>query len=394
TNVNSPVSWSGVGGYAHSGDTALLTTTTQFLSGNYTATVSGNGCASKSATNMLVIAAPPSLNITATSLPEGCEGQGNGSIHVDVNGGSGSYKICYTQFVNCVTPVTSADFKYLAPSTYTISVSDITCPNGYSTTTSVVGVGTHVDAPLTASYNAPVCEGDDLVLTATGANTGHYLWTDTKNNFTDTGIVITRSNAQVEMSSNYKVQHVVDGCASQALFVDVIVFGTPIISSVDTLCMGIASEDSGRIVINSISNGATPLEYALNGGAFQTSNTFDRLTNGLYQVSVRPTGSDCETTMRDINLYCACVCNKEATVTIFPNPNNGVFSVNANLLEPSADIVITMYDLKGGKIYEQSLNAEAGNLTHEIQLKNYAVGTYMLRVKIDENVFIIPVSCN
>ena len=394
TNVNSPVSWSGVGGYAHSGDTAMLINTTQFLSGNYTAAVSGNGCATKSSTHALIIAAPPALTITASSLPEGCEGQGNGSIHVDVNGGSGNYTICYTQFANCLSPVTKADFKYLAPGTYTISVADVTCPNGYSTTTSVVGVGTHVDPPLTATYNSPVCEGDDLVLTATGGNTGHYLWTDTKNNFTDTGMVITRSNAQVGMSSLYKVQHVVDGCASQPLFVDATVFGTPEIVSIDTMCLGIASEDSGRIVVNAIANGGVALEYSLNGASYQLSNTFDHLTNGLYQVAVRPVGSDCETTMRDINLYCACICNKEATVTIFPNPNNGVFSVNANLLEPAADIVITMYDFKGGKIYEQSLSAEAGNLKHDIQLKNYAVGTYMLRIKIDENVFIIPVSCN
>lgn len=393
SNTNSLIQWNGVGGFTKNGDTASIPAITQFLSGNYTATASGNACVSKSSTTTVQINAGPNLIVTTSSLPEGCAGQGNGSIHAEASGGSGTYRFCYTLYANCSMQTNQVDFKYLAPGTYTVYVSDSTCINKMSSNIVQVGSGKVVDPPTSASYNNPVCENEDLVLTSTGPSGGTYLWTDTKNNFVDTGAVITRSKAQTAMSGLYKLQRLDEGCASMPIWLDVKVFGKPNILSIDTFCLSNTHEDSGRIVIQAITNGNDALEYSLNNGAFQANPVFDQLTNGLYKLDVRTAGSDCITTMSDIELYCQCVCNKETNVSIFPNPNQGEFTLNVNLLEPSSDIAVTIYDFKGAKVYEKSLTATSGLLNQDIQLENYAAGIYMLRLKIDADVFIIPIHC-
>ena len=60
------------------------------------------------------------------------------------------------------------------------------------------------------------------------------------------------------------------------------------IETTDVTCNG---GNDGAIIVN-VNSGVSPFEYALNGGDFQTSNTFSNLTAGDYTVSILD-GNNC-----------------------------------------------------------------------------------------------------
>jgi hypothetical protein len=391
SNSNSPIGWYGVGGFYTSGNTATITGTTQFLSGDYVAIAQGNGCISKSDTHLLIINAPPSLNLSTQTINESCEGNGNGEISVNITGGTGVYNACYIQYSNCTMNAGSPiNFKWMKPGNYTIYVSDANCPNGWTTINDTIESGLHVDMPLAALYNNPVCEGEDLILTAVGP-AGDYTWTDFKNSCILNGINVIRPNATVGMSGMYKVDRIINGCASKELYLNVKVFGQPEIISVDTTCIGI---DSGNITVNSQLSSNDTLEYSINNGAYQQSNIFTNLSNGLYNVAVRTKGSDCIETFTNTEVTCLMAVGKEVIINVFPNPNDGTFTVNAALPEASSNILISVFDMNGKTIYEKATEAEFGILKHAINIQNYAAGSYMLRILIDGERYIIPIMIN
>ena len=386
--VSTPVEWFGVGGFYTDSVVAVLPNATQFLSGKYIVRASGNGCVTKADSVILSIAAPPALVVSTTSVNEGCFGHANGEITVNVTGGSGNYIVCNDLGINCTNTTGQYTFKWLAPATYTIYAADAQCPNARFTAIDTINAGLEVAPPTTATYNDTVCEGEDLILTATGPIGSTYLWTDLKNNFTEYGETITRANAKTDMTGRFKVQRIESGCASADKYLDVKVFGIPTILTADTLCVG---GDSGRITVNALVAGGDTIEYAINDELYQPSNVFNYLPNGMYQVKARNKGSDCETIFTNIELYCLCVCNKEANVSVFPNPNSGNFTVNANLVVPSNNIVVSVFDFSGRTIFEKPMEAPTGVLNYNIDISTYSAGAYMVRVLIDGERFLIPI---
>lgn len=67
---------------------------------------------------------------------------------------------------------------------------------------------------------------------------------------------------------------------------------------------------------------------------------------------------------------------------VFPNPNQGEFSVELNL-EESSEIEIALYDLKGKAIYRNRRFAINGNYIEKISLTPHAVGIYFLSVNVN-----------
>ncbi|MEZ5046764.1 MAG: SdrD B-like domain-containing protein [Chitinophagaceae bacterium] len=384
-----PIIWTGKGAFYSDSSVGVVNGVTEFLSGYYFATATGNGCTTKIDSVLVDIAPAPILTVTASVVDENCEGHANGEITIDVSGGSGNYTVCDGLFINCAASTGNNTFKWLAPGVYTIFVADQTCPNAQNTITETVQAGLHVDPPTSASYNNPVCVGEDLVLTATGTLGSTYLWTDMTNNYTANGEVIIRTPSELGMSGTYKVQRLDNGCASEAILLDVHIFDNPIIASIDTVCMG--SIDSGKITINALVGSGDELEYALNDGAFQTSNVFEYLSNGLYQIKVRPVGSDCEVVVNDVELYCDCHCGKDADITVYPNPNKGKFTVKVQTASENAIVGIALYDLQGRLIYDKSLEARAGQMIHDINIQGFATGAYMIKLNIDGEIYVRPV---
>ncbi|MGE5425208.1 MAG: T9SS type A sorting domain-containing protein, partial [Syntrophothermus sp.] len=66
-------------------------------------------------------------------------------------------------------------------------------------------------------------------------------------------------------------------------------------------------------------------------------------------------------------------------VEIFPNPNNGIFTLK--LLSPvPTEISITIFSASGAKVYEDKNVPVSGNLSKKIDLSGAARGTYLLEI--------------
>lgn len=246
-----------------------------------------------------------------------------------------------------------------------------------------------MNPPTSASYNMSVCEGNDLVLTATGNSSLDFLWTDATNGWTDYGAVVTRTNAQPGMSGPYRVVQLENGCASTPIEINVLVSEYPQIVSVDTFCGG---EGMGRITVNATNTSGQVMEYALNDGAYQSSNVFDSLANWMYQVKARSVGGECETVFNGVELYCHCNCDKDAPVSVYPNPSTGNFTVNIKLTEPSDQIKLELYDMTGRRLYTEYTEEPSLMLNRNIEIDHMAAGTYTLKVTVDVKSFLVPIT--
>ena len=71
-----------------------------------------------------------------------------------------------------------------------------------------------------------------------------------------------------------------------------------------------------------------------------------------------------------------------AGLSVYPNPNTGMFKVMAKGLD-SKDITIEAFDLHGRRIYEQTFSARP-QFNEQIHLNNVTSGLYLLKIS-DEN---------
>ncbi|MBX7243092.1 MAG: T9SS type A sorting domain-containing protein, partial [Bacteroidia bacterium] len=71
----------------------------------------------------------------------------------------------------------------------------------------------------------------------------------------------------------------------------------------------------------------------------------------------------------------------EPGISVYPNPNNGAFTVSLSKLSESSAWV-EVVNMLGQVLYSQEVTTENGMMNHEINLENsLPVGTYLVRVK-------------
>jgi len=66
-------------------------------------------------------------------------------------------------------------------------------------------------------------------------------------------------------------------------------------------------------------------------------------------------------------------------VTVYPNPNNGKFSINFNTAI-AGNASIKLYDITGKLVMSQNQNVEVGNVELSVEMNGYAAGVYMLHL--------------
>ena len=108
--------------------------------------------------------------------------------------------------------------------------------------------------------------------------------------------------------------------------IDVIATGSPIISNISLDCnLGATS-----ITVFATDPNSEPLEYALNGSNYQTSNTFTTIPDGVYTVIVRNTISNCITAQNyTVNCFPIFI-NAETIPTSTCNTCDGGINISVN----------------------------------------------------------------
>ncbi|CAN5214618.1 hypothetical protein BH09BAC5_BH09BAC5_17100 [soil metagenome] len=128
-----------------------------------------------------------------------------------------------------------------------------------------------------------------------------------------------------------------------------------------------------------------------------TGSSFDPTTAGLGASTATYTFTDansCTNTATAVITVNACTGVIESTfangVNIYPNPNNGAFtlSVNANV----GDMKIELTNIQGQIVYSSMENNVNAGFTKQISIENLANGVYMLHLTTNSDQQIIKVS--
>jgi hypothetical protein len=77
--------------------------------------------------------------------------------------------------------------------------------------------------------------------------------------------------------------------------------------------------------------------------------------------------------------------SQSASINIFPNPNNGVFTINYSVSGSQAQNSIEIFNSLGIKIYEEALNQNQHD--YEINLSNLPSGVYIASIHLVNQTF-------
>lgn len=247
--------------------------------------------------------------------------------------------------------------------TYYVVVTD---PSGCSDR-DTISVTTNVPPVVTASQDTTICPGGTATLTASGALT--YLWS---NNATATPTTVTPTTN----TAYYVTGTDANGC--QASDVVIVTLLSNANAQFTTNVVGATANFTNQ------STGA--FTYSWNfGDASPVNNTASPshiyATNGTYTVTLTvtgPCGTDTFTMTVTITEVGVGENEIENTLSIFPNPNNGQFTVSFSMLE-AKDVTLELTDVAGRVISSQK-HDNATSVTQNIDGAELADGVYFVRI--------------
>ncbi|MEZ5045387.1 MAG: SprB repeat-containing protein [Chitinophagaceae bacterium] len=242
----------------------------------------------------------------------------------------GSYTITVKDANNC-TKTTTINITQPSALTLSSSATPILCNGGNSTLTATAGGGT---TPYSYAINGGTYQSSNSF---TGITQGSYTITvkDANNCTKTTTINITQPSALTLSSS-----------------------ATPI------LCNG-----GNSTLTATAGGGTTPYSYAINGGTYQSSNSFTGITQGSYTITVKDANN----------------CTKTTTINISQPTALAITTLTATIPScvPGNDATITTTASGGTSPYSYSLNGGVYQSTS--QFINQGVGNYTITVKDANN---------
>jgi len=243
-----------------------------------------------------------------------------------------------------------------------------------STTTPDIGADEYTYQAISLGNNYKFCEGDSVVITSNLGNNFTYLWIfngDTLSNSSSSVIIDTSGIINVKIVGSLES----DSAIIEEILIPFVNLGTDttIKSTSGTIIL-----DAGNPDASWIWNTADTTQFML----FSDSN----LQFGANEIWVKVIRDICyESDTIVINLlddtYVKVNNNNDAIISIYPNPNNGNFTLDIEQVKGNARIEIMNYS--GKVIYQKEFTAN-GSHTTDINVSDMAKGIYILSF-IDEN---------
>jgi hypothetical protein len=154
-----------------------------------------------------------------------------------------------------------------------------------------------------------------------------------------------------------------------------------------------ATSNDGTIFITPL-NGVGPFDYSINGGAsLQSSNVFNNLAPGDYEIYVLDTANDCDytelVTIEFASTSTYSVGDASVNINLIPNPTNGVFQIIVKDLPTTENFLdIEIFDIQGKMIQNRKIGKWDNEFVGTFSLYAYPAGTYLVRVKSEDNNFL------
>ena len=235
----------------------------------------------------VAVSGPSVINIASQSVTAiTCHGDNNGSITVSGSGETGNY--VYELFNSVPVKVTengTGVFTNLSGDTYTVRVSDVTCPG--SKTSSPLTVQDPPPISITGTSSANVnCYGasnGSIQVTASGG-TGTLTYTISPGGSANNNGLFTNLGPGTYTVSVTDANNCPAAVAGPVTITEPAVLNASV-ASTNVTCFGSAD---GTISITSPSGGSGNYQYSINGGSsWQGSGNYTGLPAGAYDVRLR-----------------------------------------------------------------------------------------------------------
>jgi hypothetical protein len=246
-----------------------------------------------------------------------------------------------------------------ATTTYTVTG---TSANGCVNTASVTITALPRPNVTAASSASTICSGDTVTLTSAGAST--YTWLP--------GLLTGNPVAIAPQApTTYTVTGTGSNGCNNTATVSVIVNTSPVVAvsvAQDTLCFS-----SAPIALNGSPAGGIFSGPGVSGAAFDpaTAGFGMNMVSYNYTATNGCSGSDSAAVYVDVCTDVASA-GTELLLEIIPNPNNGSFMINLEILEE--DAVFTLVNQLGQIVDQFSVNAG----TTTVRVEYIAAGMYVL----------------
>jgi Concanavalin A-like lectin/glucanases superfamily/Secretion system C-terminal sorting domain len=335
----------------NTGDTTTTITVAPLVNTNYIGSISeGSFCPLQlQAFNLTVNPLPVVIaNTTSNAV---CTG---GSVTL-----SGSGALNYT-WNNSI--INGSSFVALTTNTYTITGTDA---NGCSKKDSVTITVNPLPIVTASASNDTICAGDAAIVNASGTAT-NYTW----NNGVMSGVAFSPSS-----TNTYTVTGTDVNTCSQKDSIAITVNPNPVASltaPISTLCVGTPATLTGLPA-----GGA----YSVVSGSASAlvGNTFNAATTGNYTIAYTYINAAGCSDSAQFNFNVNCILGLDNTIInnssfiIFPNPNNGVFTISSTI---EMDENIELINELGQVVYKNRMNG----LSKNIDLAHLSAGIYYVKV--------------
>jgi gliding motility-associated-like protein len=346
-------SWTGPNGFSSTLQSPTITNAGVNASGDYSVSVTVNGCTGPVETTSVLVNPIPSLPAVSSNSPI-CQGSGLNLTASSVTGASYSW-IGPNGFSSSLQNPFIANTTTAASGTYSVTTTVNGCTSAAVNT--AVTINAIPASPIIGS-NGPLCENSTLSLTASNISGASYSWNG-PNGFSSSLQNPAITNITAANSGNYSVTATANGCSSLSASQNVVVNivpSSPTASSNSPVCSGKSISLNASTISGAAYNWSGPNGFTSNQQNPVIANaSFSNA--GVYKVSVMVNGCS------SISSAIIPVSVNQAPTTPIVN-NNGPVCEGSTLSLTASNIVGATYTWSGPNGFTStSQNNSLANIT-------------------------------
>ncbi len=265
---------------------------------------------------------------------------------------------------------------------------------------------------ISADATGSVCEGTEVTFTATitnggsnptyqwkvnGANEGTNSSTFSSSTLADGDVVTCELTSDAFCSASVTSNDITADITSAVI---------PSVSITATPGVSISSGETVTFTASPTNGGTSPTyQWLLNGNNVGTNsatyvsstlNDGDEVSCILYSdaVCALPDSAVSNTLEMQVSTDVSQFNRKMTTLSVYPNPSEGVFRLKGQLVSTQTDLKIEVLNAIGQVVYTETVSAGNGELNRQLSLTGVQNGLYFVRVQQGEAVQVLRITIN